>query len=169
MILEDAGRLPDRGDDAELAVGVVVRKQGRAPEEEVVRTPAGDRVELVIHHSDDRVRHALAWLRVGDLGIEVERSMTDHAEMHEQSGDRPGQDERADRVSDPLHRAQRTACYRGRTYATKTSATEGSAIPRTRPPSSSLRRARAASASPSSRSPGPCAAAASARGSALPA
>src|SRR5215468_1700957 len=49
VILEHAQALAEREDDAPLAVGVVVRHDVRAPEDEVVRPPARAVAQLVIH------------------------------------------------------------------------------------------------------------------------
>src|SRR5690349_7663480 len=50
VILEHAAGLPQGDQDSDLAVGVVVRHQGRSPQEDIIGAPSKGSVKFVLHY-----------------------------------------------------------------------------------------------------------------------
>src|SRR5208282_1236560 len=111
VIFEDARGLAHGLDDSELTIGVVVRRDFRAPQEEVVGTPPEASVQLMVHDRGQRRgidlagrRRFVGWEKLVD--IEVETIVMLLAEMkREVAADPNEKDSRgANQESVPVHR-----------------------------------------------------------------
>src|ERR1017187_455801 len=78
VILEDTRGFANSLDDSELAIGVVVRCDFRAPQEEIVGTPPEARVQLMVHDRGQRRgidlagrRRFVGWEKLVDIVVET--------------------------------------------------------------------------------------------------
>src|SRR5208282_2609945 len=111
VIFEDARGFADGLDDSELAIGVVVRRDFRPPQEKIVGTPPEARVQLMVHDRGQRRGIDLAGRRrfVGReklVDIVVETIVALLAEMKREVAANPNEkDSRgANQESVPVHR-----------------------------------------------------------------
>jgi hypothetical protein len=129
MVLQDAGALARRLDDAELPVRVVVGEQLRPPQDDVVRTPAGAAPELVLDDVGEGGREDLAADErtvVGKARREVElepivgalREVQDERRSQQGGDDQDRDDapEQSQRAATPPRTARPRPCRRRRTW-----------------------------------------------------